>query len=517
MPQVISAAQAAALVKDGATVIISCSGGGVNEPAAILAALEQRFLETGQPQNLTVCHPCGLGDHKGGGTDRFAHPGMTKRVIAGHWSWSPNICRMVMENQVEAYCFPQGVISHLFRAIAGGRPGVVTHVGLKTFADPRVEGGKSNQVTQEDMVQLIELGGREQLFYPAFPVDVAIIRGTTADERGNITMEHEGVTLEALAAAQAAHNSGGIVLAQVKRLAQAGTLDARAVKVPGILVDALVVDPDQTMSAFTQHSPAYAGEIRVPLSQFQPMPLDVRKVIARRAALELIPHSVCNIGFGIADGVAAIAAEEGIFDRFTLTIEQGAVGGVPAGGGDFGLAANAEAIMDAPYQFDFYDGGGVDTTFLSFAQVDSQGNVNVSKFAGRFIGPGGFINLSQNAKTVVFCGTLTAAGAEVSVADGQLLIAQEGRVQKFVPDVEQITYSGEYARQRGQQVLYVTERAVLRLSEKGLELIEIAPGVDLERHVLSQMGFRPSVSPALTRMDGRLFLPQRLGLAETFR
>ena len=517
MAQVMTADQAAALVQDGATVIISCSGGGVNEPTRILAALEKRFLDSGQPRQLTVCHPCGLGDHNGGGTDRFAHKGMTRRVIAGHWSWSPNICRMLMENEVEAYCFPQGVISHLFRAIAGGRPGVITHVGLKTFADPRLEGGKTNQITQDDLVQLIELAGKEYLFYQAFPADVAIIRGTTADERGNITMEHEGVKLEALAAAQAAHNSGGIVLAQVKRLAKAGTLDPRAVQIPGILVDAIVVDEGQTMSAFTGHNPAYAGEMRVPVGHFEPLPLDVRKVIARRASLELIPNSVCNIGFGIADGVAAVAAEEGIFDRFTLTIEQGAVGGIPAGGGDFGLATNAEAIMDAPYQFDFYDGGGVDTSFLSFAQVDQQGNVNVSKFAGRFIGPGGFINLSQNAKKVVFCGTLTASGAQVDVDGGQLRIRQEGRVAKFVEQVEQVTYSGEYARERGQQVLYVTERAVLRMTERGLELVEIAPGVDLARDVLDQMAFRPLVSPTLAQMDTRIFQPDRLGLEVTFR
>jgi len=515
--KLMSAEEAVALVRDGASIIVSCSGGGVNEPTKILAALEQRFLTTGQPTNLTVCHPCGLGDHKGGGTDRFAHPGMTKRVIAGHWSWSPNICRMVMENEVEAYCLPQGVISHLFRAIAGGHPGVITHVGLQTFVDPRLEGGKCNARTAEDLVHLIELAGQEQLFYPAFPVDVAVIRGTTADEHGNVTMEHEGVKLEALAAAQAAHNSGGLVLVQVKRLAQAGSLDPRQVQIPGILVDAIVVDEAQTMSAFTGHNPAYAGEIRLPVGSVPPMPLDVRKVIARRAALELRPGAICNIGFGISDGVAAVAAEEGIFDRFTLTIEQGAVGGIPAGGGDFGLAANAEAIMDAPYQFDFYDGGGVDTTFLSFAQVDTLGNVNVSRFAGRLIGPGGFINLSQNAKQVVFCGALTAGGVDVRVQDGQITIAKEGKISKFVPQVEQITYSGAYARQRGQRALYITERAVLRLGEAGLEIIEIAPGVALEKDVIGQMGFRPAVAPELKTMDPRLFRDALLGLAASFK
>ncbi len=512
----MSAEQAVALVEDRDTVIISCSGGGVNEPTKILAALEQRFLSSGGPRDLTVCHPCGLGDHKGGGTDRFAHPGMTRRVIAGHWSWSPNICRMVAENQVQAYCFPQGAISHLFRAIAGGQPGVVTHVGLGTFVDPRAEGGKCNAVTREDLVQLVELGGREYLFYPAFPVDVAIIRGTTADERGNITMEQEGVTLEALAAAMAAHNCGGIVLAQVKRVAKAGTLDARQVTIPGILVDAIVVDESQTMSAFTPYNAAYAHEVKVPVTAFEPLPLDARKVIARRAALELWPDAVVNLGFGIADGIAAVAAEERIFAHFTLTIEQGAIGGIPASGGDFGLATNAEALMDAPYQFDFYNGGGVDITFLSFAQVDARGNVNVSRFAGRLIGPGGFINVSQNAKKAVFCGTFTAGGLAVDVAEGHVRISKEGQIRKLVQQVDQITFSGEYAQKGGKPVLYITERAVLRLTDRGLELIEIAPGIDLEQGVLGQMGFRPVIAPDLALMDARIFQTAPMGLEQHF-
>lgn len=511
--KVMSAAEAVALVKDGDTVILSSSGGGVNEPTKLLTTLEQRFLATGHPAALVVCHPCGLGDGRGSGTDRFAHPGMVRRVIAGHWSWSQNMCRMVLENQVEAYCFPQGVLSHLFRAIGGGQPGVLTAVGLGTFVDPRLEGGKCNAVTRDDLVQLVELNGREYLFYPAFHVDVALVRGTTADEDGNITMEHEGVTVEALSAAMAAHNSGGIVLAQVKRLARSGTLDARQVKIPGILVDAIVVDESQTMSAFTDHDPAFAHEIKVPLAAIPPLPLDARKVIARRAALELAPRMVVNLGFGIADGIAAVAAEERIFDRFTLTVEQGAIGGIPASGGNFGLATNAQALLDATYQFDFYNGGGVDIAFLSFAQVDEVGNVNVSRFAGRLIGPGGFINVSQHAKKVAFCGTLTTAGLMEEVADGALHISQEGKVRKFVSVVEQITYSGAQAAHRGQDVLYITERAVFRLADGGLELIEIAPGVDLERDVLGQMGFRPRISPHLALMSPRLFQDVPLDLS----
>ena len=498
-------ARAARLIKDGDTVIISASGGGVNEATAILGALEARFLETGHPRDLTVCHPCGLGDGKGGGTDRFAHPGLARRVIAGHWSWSPRVCRMILNDEVEAYCWPQGVISHLFRAIAGGRPGVVTHVGLGTFADPRQGGGRCNARTAEELVEIITLGGREVLFYPAFPVDVAIIRGTTADEWGNITMEREGVTLEALVAAMAAHNCGGKVLAQVQRIAEAHSLDPRQVRVPGVLVDALVVDPEQRMSAFTGYNPAYAGEIRVPIAELEPLPLDVAKVVARRAALELQPGLVVNLGFGMSDGVAAIAAEESIFDRFTLSIEQGATGGIPARGGDFGLAANPQAILDAPSQFDFYDGGGIDLSFLAFAQVDMLGNVNVSRFGGRLIGPGGFINVSQNAKGVVFCGTFTAKGLDVSVSENGLHILREGQVKKFVQQVEEITFSSQYARQRGQQVSYVTERAVFQLVEGGLELIEIAPGVDLERDVLAHMAFRPKIAPELRVIDPRVY------------
>lgn len=512
----MSAEQAVALIQDNDTVIISSSGGGVNEPTKLLAALEQRFLSTGHPANLVACHPCGLGDGKGGGTDRFAHPGMVRRVIAGHWSWSQGICRMVLENQIEAYCLPQGVLSHLFRAIGGGQPGVLTHVGLGTFVDPRVEGGKCNAATKDDFVQLVNLNGREYLFYPAFPVHVALVRGTTADEHGNITMEHEGVTVEALAAAMAAHNSGGLVLAQVKRVAKAGTLDARQVKIPGIMVDAIVVDETQTMSAFTAHSPAYAHEIKAPTTAFETLPLDARKVIARRAALELEPQAVVNLGFGIADGVAAVAAEEKVFDRITLTIEQGAIGGVPAGGGDFGLATNAEAVMDATYQFDFYNGGGIDMTVLSFAQVDAQGNVNVSRFAGRLIGPGGFINVSQNAKKACFCGTFTAGGLAVNIGDGRIQIAQEGKFPKFVQGVEQITYSGEYARQRGQQVLYITERAVFELGKQGLKLVEIAPGVDVERDIIAHMGFRPLIEGQPKVMDARIFNPELMDLAKRF-
>lgn len=505
-------ARAAELIKDGDTVIISASGGGVNEATAILSALETRFLETGHPRDLTVCHPCGLGDGRGGGTDRFAHPGLARRVIAGHWSWSPRICRMILNDQVEAYCWPQGVISHLFRAIAGGRPGVVTHVGLGTFADPRLGGGRCNNRTAEELVEVITLGGREVLFYPAFPVDVAIIRGTTADEWGNITMEREGVTLEALAAAMAAHNCGGKVLAQVQRMTEPHLLDPRQVRVPGVLVDAVVIDPDQRMSAFTDYNPAYAGDIRVQAADLEPLPLDVAKVVARRAALELRPGMVVNLGFGMSDGVAAIAAEESIFDRFTLSIEQGATGGIPALGGDFGLAANPQAILDAPSQFDFYDGGGIDLSCLSFAQVDMLGNVNVSRFGGRLIGPGGFINVSQNAKRLIFCGTFTAKGLEANITENGVDILREGHVKKFVTRVEEITFSSQYARQQSQQVSYVTERAVFRLVEGGLELTEIAPGVDLERDVLAQMAFRPKIAPELGVIDPRVYRVGKMGM-----
>lgn len=506
MAQVITAAEAARLLKDGDTVALSGFGlACVNEET--IAAVEQRFLAEAAPRDLTVMHASAVGNRRDKGMSHWGHEGLIKRWYGGIAIASPTLANLISEDKCEAYNLPQGVICQLYREIAAHRPGLITKVGLGTFVDPRVEGARMSARSTEDYVQLLELGGEEWLFYPAFPINVALIRGTVADEDGNLTLEHEGLKMEVLPIAQAARNSGGIVIAQVESVAQAGSLDPNLVKVPGVLVDYLVVSEPENhfQTENTHYNPSYSGQLRVPLSGVQTIPLSERKVIARRCATELKPGAVLNLGVGIPADVGSVAAEEGISSQILLTTEAGAIGGVPAGLKDFGHSYNPQALVDMDHQFDFYDGGGLDVAVLGLAQTDAHGNVNVSKFGTRVAGCGGFINICQSAKTLIFAGTFTAGGLEVEVVDGSVRIVTEGKARKFLADVQQITFSGPYSRERDQRVLYVTERAVFELIDGVMTLIEIAPGIDLQRDVLDQMDFAPAVSADLSVMDAGMF------------
>jgi propionate CoA-transferase len=514
--RLVTAADAVRAVPDEATVIIAGSGAGHALPQLFIDTLAEVYSSEGAPKDLTTVRVVGIGDFADRGFSQLALPGLMKRTIGSNIGNEPRLGELVENSDIEAYSFPQGVLSQLCREIAAGRPGLITSVGLDTYVDPRHTGGKQGTAT-EDLVEVVELNGEEWLFFRAFPIDVAVIRGSTIDEDGNLTMDDEAVKGEMLAMAMAARNSGGTVIAQAKRLAAAKTLPARSVVVPGALIDIAYLDPDQTQTYITPHSPYYAGALRRPSTDGgDPLPLDVRKVIARRSLLEFQPGDICNLGFGISQMIGAIAWEEGVEDRLVLTVEQGIFGGVPIAGNEGGAGFNFQAMIDQPSMFDFYDGGGLDIASLSFAQVDASGNVNVHKFPGRLRGPGGFPNISAHTGRICFVGTLTTSGLRVDVSGGRLQIENEGSLSKFVETVDEVSFSGAMANRRGQQVRYITERAVFELGDRRVILIEIAEGLDPESDVIAHMGFVPEVSDDLRTMDLRVFSEGPMRLSTEF-
>ena len=518
--KLISIEQAVSLIKNDDKVVV---GGfvGSGHPEALTSALEQRFLKEGQPRNLELYFVAGQGDAKDRGLNHFGNEGMVKRAVGGHWGLAPKLGKLALDNKIEAYNLPQGVISHMFRDIAAGKPGTITHVGLQTYVDPRQDGGKVNSKTSEDIVEVIKLDNHDYLRYKHFGIDVCLIRGTTADEFGNISMEQEVAPLDALSQAMATKQRGGIVICQVMRLARGGGINHLFVQIPGILVDYVVLvdmvkEPQLHMQTFLeQYNPYYSGQVQFPEdSLFKPMEMSIRKIIARRGALELLPLGNCtvNLGIGMPEGVANIAREENIRDKMTLTVESGPIGGLPASGLSFGASYSPSCVIPQPSQFDFYDGGGLDIAFLGAGEIDTEGNVNVSKFGPKFAGCGGFINITQNSRRVVFCTTFTADGLKIGTADSRLQILQEGKTAKFVKKVEQITFSGKYALEKGTVVTYVTERGVFQLEKEGLTLTEIAPGVDLQRDILDRMHFKPRIVASPKLMNPAIFSEGKMNI-----
>ncbi len=517
--EIITSKQAAALIESGKTL---CSQGmGGNDVAEeLMLEIEKRFLETGKPEHLSWIHSSGQGDKKDRGLNHLAHEGLLDWIIGGHFGPAVKVQKLIEENKIQAYNLPQGVISHMFRDMAAKRP-TISKIGLHTFVDPELGGGRLNDITTKEIVERIEIHGEEYLLYlhDRLP-DYALLRGTYADEKGNISLEEEACYLESLEAAQAVKNNGGLVFVQVKKVVPYGSLDPRKVTIPGTLVDYIVPVGDLSNHMMTfdeQMNPAYCGNCREymgegSISQGEES-LDAKKIISRRAAMELQPYTVVNLGIGVPEGVGKVAEEEGLRDTLTLSIESGPVGGIPVSGIGFGASLNPDCILHQSTQFDTYDGGGLDIAYLGFAEMDRFGNVNVSKFNGRVVGAGGFINITQSTGTVIYCGTMTAGGLKISAGDGMLKIDREGKVKKLVSEVQHVTFSGEYAAKKGQKVLFITERAVFRLTEKGIVLAEIAPGIDLQSQVLDQMEFRPEIAEDLELMDERIFRNGIMGIS----
>lgn len=512
--------EAAASIADNSTI---CTIGMtlVSASESNLKAIENRFLATGHPCNLTLLHSCGQSD-RSRGIQHLAHVGLVKRIIGSHWGLQPRWMELIASNEVEAFCLPQGQLAQLYRAMASGQPGKLSKVGLGTFIDPRIEGGKMNERTRDlpDSSEVLTINGEEYLLYHEVPIDTCLIRGTACDEMGNLTTTDEAMKLEVLSAVLATKRYGGQVIAQVREVAQTGTLDPKEVTVPGVFIDKVVVCPDpledHRMTSSIYFDPSYVGRLRVPTSRVEPAPFNERKLIARRGCLELSRGNVVNLGTGIPnDMVGRVCSEEGLSDEVMITVESGIYGGIQRGGIDFGIGQNLIAMISHPDQFDYYDGAGVDITFMGMGELDGEGNVNSTKMGDRCAGAGGFVDITQNARTVVFLGTFTAKGARYRFDNGQLYIEQEGSIRKMVNHVGQLSFNGVQARKQGQRVVIVTERAVFELVDDGVLLTEIAPGIDLQTQVLDCMDFTPLVSDQLKVMDARLFVEDGLaGLAE---
>ena len=522
MNKVISRQEAVGLLKDDMTLGM-LGFVTLSVPEDLLVSLEERFLAEGHPRNLNIFYTSAIGDGGERGGSRLAHEGLVRRMVGAHVGLAPKLNKLIVDNKLELFCAPQGVLVHLCRDMAGHKCGVITHVGLKTYCDPDVEACCFNEAAKKahgegrGIVKSIDIDGKRLLHYKVQPPDVCFIKATYGDSRGNLSMEKEGLFLEQLEMAIATKNNGGVVVAQVDTLVGDNTLDPRDVKVHGHFVDYVVVGRSEysRQHYFDERAyhPEWTGEVKVPMGALEPMELGIRKIIARRGAMELRKNCLVNLGFGMPDGVASVAGEEGVADEMTLSIESGTLGGVPAPGNGCGASANVEAIVKHSEIFDGYDGGCIDIAYLGAAQIDQRGNVNVSKFSGRMTGPGGFINITQNAKKICFMGTFSAVkDTDIRIMDGKINIVKDSNVVKFVPQVEQITFSGDYARETGQEVIYITARAVFRLTDEGLTLVEIAPGVEIEKDIYPLMGFRPAVAKDLKRMDERIFCAEKMGL-----